>query len=1204
MLSTLLKFEAYYYSRQFTFWLSVVVFFGLGLLVTAFGNFGGKEVMVNAPTVLAQRVGLITLCLLFVAVILGAHGTLRDQENRFEGLIYAFPMRKGTFFLSRFAGMFLAIVLVFLAAQTGFVIGYFLRPSAQLGAFHLFRELGVMLLMAVPNLLFCSGTLFLIAMLSRNVMAVYLGGVLLFVLFMAGSMLGNSPMMASYSPTSPEAAQWAVLFDPFGLAGVFLQSRLMSPAEMNTQMFPVEGAFLWNRIGCSLLGLLFLFTGYRLFSFKLSEGKRRSKKVTAEKESAFAKRAPQFTYRAVLPQVSGIRFQVAATFHLFKMQIRLLKKDWLFWCMMLLLCFFTAITLWETLNSGYFGIKSLPSNAIIITTLLSNPILYLLLIFYSGEFYARAKQADFDQMLGATPAFKKFNLLAVGLALCSLILMVLFLKTAVGIAFQIGHYPKIDFLNDGKALVYNFIPFAFWAVLFLMVQSLTPHKYIGMFVSGLLVAFAKRSANLGIEHPLAQLGFFPELTFSEMAAFGQYATAFWWFALYWFSGLLLIKSLGVFVRINRRTKPEASLNLKGLKISKVSLSLMPVSREQPRVGGMAPNYAMQMVAAILIFAISAFYIFYQTNYEHTYSTSSERDELRAKYEREYQRLAAQVQPIISAVETEIDVFPDEQRMVVKGKYQVENQSEQPIGQLWLGVLPSLVNQCEFEISGASLNKSENLKVVQHFIYQLQRPLKPHESKQINFTLFINRNGFARRNSEVSIVPNGTFVELEDLLPFFGYNEVIELKDQETRKEQGLAENSTYEPIASKEFQWVDYKTTISIPSGKQEVVTVGQKVDQWEKNGRKYARFESGKPIAFMFGFSIAEFEITKEVHKGVELEFYFHKGHRFNKPSLLQSARNTLDSLSAYFGEYPYAHCRFVEMADNPAAATAYPGMVFMKEDFWLKDYSKPNSIDYVYALPPHEMGHHWWGGVLEPAFQPGYRFLTETLAQYSEMLLMRDKLDFTSFEKFMKMELEAYFSNRAYASGQEEPLSASFRHSFVYYHKGLVVMNGIEQVVGKKHLLNTLRSFCDKHQFPNEKATFSDFENLLYQGLSEEKKALINSWLHKKVLYDFSVSLDKISILEGGQKEVTLAISARKWEELPDGTRKDLEMDELLPLAFFSENSQMLNQELIRLKTGEQLISVLVDGNVTRLLLDPWVSRIEKKRDDNALVLPSIEN
>jgi ABC-2 type transport system permease protein len=231
MLREVIGFEWRYHTRQVAFPVAALLFLGIGVFLPAVG-YGPTGARVNAPYVVMQSVGLLSLLTIFVLTVFCANAASRDAEHGMREIVYATPVGKLRYLAARFAGAMAAAVAAFAFAVVGLMIGPELSSvdPTRLGVTNPAAYAWALLVMALPNMLFAGSVVFAVAVLSRSALASYVGSVFLYMLYMAVAMMIDSPLMAGSTPQSPGAMARAAVVDPFGISAFFQQTWYWTPA--------------------------------------------------------------------------------------------------------------------------------------------------------------------------------------------------------------------------------------------------------------------------------------------------------------------------------------------------------------------------------------------------------------------------------------------------------------------------------------------------------------------------------------------------------------------------------------------------------------------------------------------------------------------------------------------------------------------------------------------------------------------------------------------------------------------------------------------------------------------------------------------------------------------------------------------------------------------------------------------------------------
>ncbi|MFT3827484.1 MAG: M1 family aminopeptidase [Chitinophagaceae bacterium] len=1158
-----------YYFRQITFIIAAVLFIGLGLLLTK-ANFGGPDLHKNAPYAITYVTGFLSLFSIFVCTLFCAGVVLRDSTYEMESIIFTTSIRRLQYFAIRLLGLLLSTFLVLTLTLLGLYLGTSLANPEQLGPFRFSYFIHPLLILGLPNILFCSNVIFSAALFTRSIRMVYITGVLLFILYFLASILGNSPLMAS-SLKITEPGLFPYLADPFGLTAFFYKTRPWTVEARNNDLFPVEGAFLANRLLWLIVAGILLFVSYRHFRFRLPAPAKAGK----QKQSTSVATTP---YRKVAATPRGFRYNYAAFTSQLKLEITSVFKHIPFLVMMALWVFLYAIELKENILYGPYGTRFYAGTGFIVEEFLSIRPALLLLVFYASELINRERAANIQGLVFSTPVPNILLWSAKCATLAALVGTIVSANICIGIGLQLftGYY-NIDLPAYLSLYYYSGLPLFLFAVLIVFIQTLIPNKYAGMLLSLVVICVIIFARMLGISHSLLRFATLPDLQYSHMNGFGHYVKAVNWYLLYWTSFAAILSLL-------------AAALWKGSTHTTLWQRVRSMGSQWGRTG------KLFLVLFLLIWIATGLYIYTQTNTASTARGNKQLLNWQVAYEQKYKLQADQPQPYITAIKTNTDLYPQESRYTVQGSYTIRNESAQPISTLWLGVDPE-VTHISFSVPDARLEMSDD--VFKLYRYTLKTPLQPGDTASLRFSMEIEKNGFTTFNSEHSIVSNGSYIELEKYVPYFGYNGRFEITDETLRKEHGLSPLID-KPYADSNYHLVSYETTISANSD-QQIVTVGSLQKKWQAGDRNYFHYKTDAPIAFRFAFSAAAYAIKSDNYKGIALNIFYHPGQTYNLPTLLQSMKDAIDYGSTNFSPYPLKQLTLAEIPQYPGAATAYPGVLFSTEKLnFMSNLNDSNRFNNVYAITAHETGHQWWANKLAPLAAPGSAMLTESLAKYTELMTSEKRFGKMHLRNFLKTENNLYFAMRG---GEKElPLSQS-EQPFVYYQKGGLTLYTIKEMLGEVQMNRALQRLIAKHAFPGKKATVADLINELYAAATPEQQKQMDEYLHKVMVYSNSIKLVSCDPLPGGQFILKLQVNISKTDQTAEQSHSVTPGD-LISIAVFEHPADQWNrqeqplylQQHVFSKTTN-LISITVNKKPSVIILDPFYALRDADPDGNIL-------
>lgn len=1166
MLKQLLYFEQKYQFKQYTFIGSAILFLIIGFILPR-GGYGGPDIYKNAPYVISVGVSLLSMSLLLVTTLFTSNIVLRDSEYKMEELLFSTGISKFRYVASRFLGLFISVLTVMLMSVAGMMLATLQMSSEQLGPFELMNYLWPFFVFAVPNVLLCVTLLYATAITTRSAMATYIAGVLIYILYLAGSILGNSPLMASSDFSSSSPALIPVLLDPFGLTSFFGETKFWPVSDRNTLLLPLKGSFLLNRILWISFSILILSIVYRWFSFGLITKK-------AGKKEEEVKGFIPYSYRAIeaTPYTFVSKWQMIKS--IMWMEIQSIFKSPSFYVLLLLWIFLIGTELSETLFHQLFGISLYPVTGYIVALVRNNSLVVVIIIFFCAEIVWRERSVKMYELIDSTPIANV--VLFLGKCLSAIILIAVFITTLIvtGIVIQLSHdYAKIELGVYLSLFYYAGLPLLLITILSLFIQTLSPHKYLGILITCIIFGLMLFSSRIGIEHYLFRYAVTPDLEYAELNGFAYFISAFNWYMLYW-SALAAIIAVLSFRLWKRGVQSKRWRNL---AVRKTKTSLM--------VAGVC----------LAVFIVSGGFIYYHTNLNHPYRSSSATIVFKAGYEKKYKRYSDLPLPTITTVKTNVELFPGKRYYKVKGWYQMVNKNQSAIEKVLVHINEE-VSLDDIEID--QLKPIERDEKFGHYWFKLDKPLQPGAQLNMEFSFKVGKQGFEKFNKENYIVKGGSYIELEKYLPAFGYNSNLELDNPEDRTKNGLKAQVKSTLSNEQFYEWVQYESTIST-SGDEKVISVGELQQEWAEKGRNYYTYKSLKPIPFMFAIASANYEVVSYKHKNVLISLFCKDTQNANVSEMRKAINNSLDYYTSNYGPYQYKQLRIVEIPHYRGNATAYPGVLFCAERYnFLSNYSDSTKINYAYSTLAHEIAHEWWAGQLEPAVAPGRKVLTETLAKYAETRMLEKKYGKIGLNKYLLPELNFYLVLKGYSGEKEQPLALVEDQNYVAYQKGGLVMNALNDLIGEEKVNRALQNLLNKYAWPNRKASVTDLITELQLVTPAKYHELIDQWFTKVVMYD--LRLKNTSCKKVGDKyEVTVNVYTTKRMEHADGKSVQLVFNEPLKIAVTDARDNLICCESRMFTRANTEVKFITNVKPENIAIDPYLTRIEEDRTDNDLAI-----
>lgn len=1204
------RFELRYYLRRISTWVYFGIFLLLAfLLVNAIGGAWGSvqiaiggsggNVFVNSPYVLGSVSILLSLFGVLVTAALFGNSVFRDYEAGIHPLFFTTPLTRVSYLGGRFTGTFVVAAVIFASIPLGLMIGSVMPylDAERFGPFLPAAFWQPYALVILPNLLFTGAIFFGLAAVTRAMLPNYIGGVLLLVGYLLAGNLAQDI----------ENEEMAAMLDPFGLQAFGLVTKYWSAAEKNVLLLPLDGWIGWNRLLWIAVGLAVFAATFLAFRFSHQAPERRGRRRRASAGSA--------------GQPSGaLEPAYAAPRHL---TIPAVERHWGFGAALRQYVAVARRSTAEILGNRYFfailaagllflvlsadqvgklyGTTTWPVTYTVIDVLGGTFALFVLIIvtFYAGELVWRERDVHLEQVVDATPLAGWVPLASKFTALAAVIVVLQAVLLIAGVLTQAAKgYTNFEFgLYLRHLFGIQLVSYLLLAALVMLIHVLVNHKYLGHLAVVLYFVFSLFAGQLGIEHNLLVFGSGGGMIYSDMNGFGPFLEPFGWFSAYWAAWALLFAVLS---------------NLFWVRGSETG------ARWRARLARLrfrAPGLAATAVAVTLILGLGGF-IFYNTNVLNDFRTSTTTEQETVRYEREYKRFERAPQPRLVGVELEVDIYPAGQDARVRGTYRLVNKTYQPIDSLHVD-LPRQIEIRSFEFSRPATEVLADA-ALGYRIFRLGSPLVPGDSLRLDFELAAETRGFRNAGANTQVVENGTFFN-SSIMPSFGYNAGAELSDDAARRKYGLAPKPRAASIndlearqnnyISGDADWIDFAATVSTVDD-QIAIAPGYLQREWEEGGRRFFRYEMDAPILAFYSFLSARYEVRRDEWlapdgRPVAIEIYYHPGHEYNLDRMADATKKSLAYFTENFGSYQHRQVRIIEFPRYASFAQSFPNTIPYSEAIgFIARVDDEDDIDYPFYITAHEVAHQWWAHQVIGGAVQGATVMSETLSQYSALMVMEQEYGREHMRRFLEYELDRYLTGRSLERKKEVPLLLDEGQGYIHYRKGSIAMYALRDYIGEDKLNAAIRAFLDKTRYQGPPyPTSRDLYAELREATPDSLHTVLADLFEHITLWDLRSEDATAEQLPDGRWRVTLRIEATKVRADSIGNEAAVEMNDPVDIGIFAaaaggeDLGEPLYLEKRRIRSGEQTVQVIVDAEPARAGVDPYHKLIDRHTDDNVV-------
>lgn len=1145
--------------------------------------------LIRAHSGLIARIILVTI----IAPVI-----YKDFQYNMHPLLFTKPITKFGYMAGRFSAVFLVSLFVLSAGVFAHIIVCALPgiDPAKLGTFHIMNYVWPFIYFVIPNTLLVGAIFFSLVTFTRNRIAGYIGYLAFMIITgIATALLSNL-----------ENQHLAAVLEPFGEQAFRQVTKYWSPDEQNNLSVPFTGVLLYNRLLWLGIGLLIAALTYMRFKFSqfnnpVSFFRRKSRESMLSLPSSPLQPLSDIIRPA---QDFSIRYSWRQIWFLAKFEFGKITRSIFFLIIVILAA--ASLMLVVPVAGTIYGTATLPVtyNILEIGGLLFKFFMLIIIIFYSGVVVWRERDAKVEELVGTAPTrpYVSFASKLIALILVQVVLLFVILLTGIAIQFYNGYYKPELLLYIKDLYGFKLIGLTLICVMALTLQTLINQRYIGYGIAvlifmGLPVLYELLEWNNQL---LQYNSDGPGLPYSDMNGFGHIVYPFTLFKIYWssFAVILIIISNLMWVRGKE----------KGF-------------RARLRIASRLFSGKAKLAAALafLVFILTGGFIFYNTNILNKNISSAQEEKNQAGFEKKYRKYLQTQQPRIVAASWNVDIYPQQRGARMNGYYMVRNKSLRNVDSVILNVVSS--EKINFFRLGkpatAVLSDAEN----GFYIYKLASPLLPGDSMRIDMSLDYFPKGFKNNDAGRAIVYNGTFFNSR-FLPSLGYDPDGELEENSTRKKYGLPPKERMadvnDPAArmnnyiSHDADWIDFECTVST-SGDQTAIAPGYLLKQWQQDGRNYFHYKMDCKILNFYSFLSARYEIRRDqwlnpaTGKAVAIEIYYNKGHEYNLDRMIKGVKKSLDYYTKNFSPYQHRQVRIIEFSRiDGTFAQSFPNTIPFSEGigFIAKvDDKDPESINYPFYVTAHEVAHQWWAHQVIGGNVQGSTLMSETMSQYSALMVMEKEFGKPAMKKFLRYEMNNYLRGRAMETKKELPLIRCENQQYIHYNKGSVIMYALKDYIGEDTLNAALARYIRKVAYQEPPYTNSiEFVSYLRAATPDSLKYIINDMFETITIYENKTTKCSYSKTADGKYLVKLSVECSKFKADSIGRLKAAPLADWIDIGIFGSknvNGKKTETELYlkkrKIDKAKMDFEIIVDEEPVSAGIDPYNKLIDRTPDNN---------
>lgn len=856
----------------------------------------------------------------------------------------------------------------------------------------------------------------------------------------------------------------------------------------------------------------------------------------------------------------------------------------------MLLMFLNAMNMNEL-----YGTSSYPTTYSVLGLLAGFNLFFIIIaVLYSGELVWKERSVNLNLIIDAMPMPDFINLISRFLGLLLVYLVLLFVLIVCGVLIQVSYgYYKFELGVYFSSLYSETLAFlVLYSLLSMFIQVMVNNKFLGFAVAIAFFIVVGFFGQMGLEHPLFQFGSGSLGTYSDMNVYGHFVTPFTWLQAYWLAFVVFLFAVAVIFSVRGS---EAVMNMRW-KSGKMRLT-KPLVR--------------LMAAAVIIFVSTGFFIYYNTNILNEYSNSDQQEDNQVDYENTLKKYEFLPQPRITRIDLKVDIYPASRDFTAEGYFILKNKTNGAISDIHIQENPTPELKTEYLKMDRRNGIKEKYDKLKYTIYTLEQPLQPGDSLRMDFkTNFITRGFVETGRSNKQVIFNGTFFN-NTYFPSLGYNDGYEIGDDNKRKEKKLPEKERMmerndprglaQSLFGDDADHIDFNMQISTDKG-QTAIAPGYLVKQWDDGNRVYFQYEMDAPMCNFFSMISASYAIKKDTWNDINLEIYHHPGHEYNLDRMMEGMKDALTYYSKHFSPYQYRQVRIMEFPRYASFAQSFANTIPFSEGigFIAKIDDPDKDIDYTYYVTAHEVAHQWWGHQVMEAGVKGNAMLSESMSQYSALMVLKNKFTPEIIERYLKYELDRYLQGRASERKKEQPLEFVEGQGYIHYQKASLIFFALQDYIGEDSVNAAFKRYNEEWRFKDAPyPTSADLLNHIRRVTPDSLQYLIHDMFETITLFENKTDMAEFEEKSETDFEVTLKVTAEKLRADSTGLESVIPINDWIDIGVYGKNiagkDSLIYLKKHKITQKENEFRIQVKSKPRKAGIDPLHKLIDRHSNDN---------
>lgn len=320
----------------------------------------------------------------------------------------------------------------------------------------------------------------------------------------------------------------------------------------------------------------------------------------------------------------------------------------------------------------------------------------------------------------------------------------------------------------------------------------------------------------------------------------------------------------------------------------------------------------------------------------------------------------------------------------------------------------------------------------------------------------------------------------------------------------------------------------------------------------------------------------------------------------MIEGVKKSLAYYTKNFGPYQFKQVIIAEFpTDRLLYAEGFPNLIPFSEGYGFIARFDNSRVEYVFRVTAHEVSHQWWGHQVLGGYVEGMFLLSEGLAQYSALMVIKDEYPRELINEYIKTRIDHYLRGRARETRKEVPLAlTNFGSRYINYKKSMVVMNALQDYIGENNLNAAIRKFVKDTAFREPPfPTSMEFLEYLKEVTPDHLKYIYTDMFETVTLYENKAIKATYEKIEPGKYRVKLKFNAEKLRGDEEGKERSIDIHDYITFGVFGDKGKELYLKKHLVHPGTTELEFTVTEVPRKAGIDPYYYLVDKNTEDNVI-------